>query len=90
MSAARFGLRATQALRQPLRQNLRSAAQRRYQSTAEQVAQDATKEETAFQKFFNSPIGPKTVHFWAPIMKVYTNQHPRSSRATHWKASTPG
>lgn len=70
MSTARFGLRATQALRQPLRQNIRSTVQRRYQSTAEQVAQDAAKEETAFSKFFNSPVGPKTVHFWAPIMKV--------------------
>jgi len=70
MSTARFGLRATQALRQPLRQNLRSPVQRRYQSTAEAAAQDAAKEQSGFSKFFNSPVGPKTVHFWAPIMKV--------------------
>lgn len=24
---------------------------------------------SAFQKFMNSPTGPKTVHFWAPVMK---------------------
>ncbi|OMJ28472.1 Mitochondrial pyruvate carrier 2 [Smittium culicis] len=22
-----------------------------------------------FRQFFNSPIGPKTVHFWAPLIK---------------------
>lgn len=27
-------------------------------------------ERTGFAKLWNSPIGPKTVHFWAPIMKV--------------------
>ncbi|KAJ1730211.1 Mitochondrial pyruvate carrier subunit [Coemansia biformis] len=24
---------------------------------------------SAFGKFFNSPVGPKTIHFWAPAMK---------------------
>ena len=78
MSTARFGLRASQALRQ----NFRMAAQRRYQST---VAEGAAKEETAFSKFFNSPVGPKTVHFWAPIMKV----HPQTySPAPHTSVPT--
>ena len=37
----------------------------RTQSTA------ATAEgQSAAVKFWNSPVGPKTVHFWAPIMKV--------------------
>ncbi|USP81170.1 hypothetical protein yc1106_08444 [Curvularia clavata] len=29
----------------------------------------AGAEASGFQKFWNSPIGPKTVHFWAPVMK---------------------
>ncbi|KAL6711344.1 hypothetical protein ACN47E_005875 [Coniothyrium glycines] len=29
----------------------------------------AGPEPAGFQKFWNSPIGPKTVHFWAPVMK---------------------
>ncbi|KAJ2450255.1 Mitochondrial pyruvate carrier subunit [Coemansia sp. RSA 2336] len=24
---------------------------------------------SAFGKFWNSPVGPKTIHFWAPAMK---------------------
>ncbi|KAF1996197.1 UPF0041-domain-containing protein [Amniculicola lignicola CBS 123094] len=26
-------------------------------------------EQTGFNKFWNSKVGPKTVHFWAPVMK---------------------
>ncbi|KAH7116868.1 hypothetical protein B0J11DRAFT_404544, partial [Dendryphion nanum] len=35
------------------------------------VATEATAqaEQSGFNKFLNSPVGPKTVHFWAPIMK---------------------
>ncbi|KAJ4297599.1 hypothetical protein N0V90_005492 [Kalmusia sp. IMI 367209] len=29
----------------------------------------AAPEQSGFQKLWNSPVGPKTVHFWAPIMK---------------------
>ncbi|KAF1939160.1 UPF0041-domain-containing protein [Clathrospora elynae] len=29
----------------------------------------AGAEPAGFAKFWNSPIGPKTVHFWAPVMK---------------------
>ncbi|KAF2017306.1 UPF0041-domain-containing protein [Aaosphaeria arxii CBS 175.79] len=29
----------------------------------------APEEASGFAKFWNSPVGPKTVHFWAPIMK---------------------
>ncbi|KAF1978137.1 UPF0041-domain-containing protein [Bimuria novae-zelandiae CBS 107.79] len=36
--------------------------QQRNQSTA-------APEQSGFQKLWNSPVGPKTVHFWAPIMK---------------------
>ncbi|KAJ1944706.1 Mitochondrial pyruvate carrier subunit [Linderina pennispora] len=24
---------------------------------------------SGFSKFWNSPVGPKTIHFWAPMMK---------------------
>ncbi len=72
--SARFGLRAVQnSFRQPvLRQQVNTFAQRRAQSTASDVAAEAaTKAEASgFSKFFNSSVGPKTVHFWAPIMKV--------------------
>ncbi|KAK4507651.1 hypothetical protein PRZ48_001386 [Zasmidium cellare] len=70
--SARFGLRAANTLRQPaFRQQINTNvrfAQRRMQSTAAEAG-EATKNESAFAKFFNSPVGPKTVHFWAPIMK---------------------
>lgn len=72
--SARFGLRAAQttfrqpALRQQVNTNFRFA-QRRLQSTASETA-EAVKNESGFAKFWNSPVGPKTVHFWAPIMKV--------------------
>jgi mitochondrial pyruvate carrier 2 len=68
----RFGLRAAQTFRQPvLRQNLRFTQRRTYQSAAENPANvEAPANDSAFTKFWNSPVGPKTVHFWAPIMKV--------------------
>ncbi|KAK3687047.1 hypothetical protein LTR37_019209 [Vermiconidia calcicola] len=66
MSAPRLGLRFGQAFRQNFQNQMRFA-QRRYQSTA--TTADAAG-QSAFGRFFNSPIGPKTVHFWAPIMKV--------------------
>ncbi|KAH7064909.1 hypothetical protein B0J12DRAFT_638367 [Macrophomina phaseolina] len=44
----------------------RQAPQRRLQSTATD-ANAAT--QSGFAKLWNSPVGPKTVHFWAPVMK---------------------
>ncbi|KAI7879520.1 UPF0041-domain-containing protein [Lichtheimia hyalospora FSU 10163] len=29
----------------------------------------AAASQSGFQKFLNSPAGPKTIHFWAPAMK---------------------
>lgn len=40
---------------------------RRFQSTSSE-AQQATK-DSWFKSAWNSPIGLKTVHFWAPVMK---------------------
>ncbi|KAI9321896.1 mitochondrial pyruvate carrier, partial [Dichotomocladium elegans] len=33
----------------------------------------AAASQSAFQKFINSPAGPKTIHFWAPAMKWATS-----------------
>ncbi|KAF2499407.1 UPF0041-domain-containing protein [Lophium mytilinum] len=33
------------------------------------AAQPEAPAQTGFAKVWNSPVGPKTVHFWAPIMK---------------------
>ncbi|KAI9655520.1 MAG: hypothetical protein M1821_005313 [Bathelium mastoideum] len=43
-------------------------ARRRLQTIAETNV-EPPKNETAFQKLWRSPVGPRTVHFWAPIMK---------------------
>lgn len=70
MSFSRPGLRLFQAtrafrpttikssLRQPLRQ----------QTTTAQA--NAGNSQNYLQKLWRSEVGPKTVHFWAPIMKV--------------------
>ncbi|KAI0120671.1 hypothetical protein BJ170DRAFT_159678 [Xylariales sp. AK1849] len=39
---------------------------RRFQSTA---SGDAAAQQSWFQRMWDSPIGFKTVHFWAPVMK---------------------
>ncbi|KAK3057227.1 hypothetical protein LTR09_002266 [Extremus antarcticus] len=63
--SARLGLRFGAAMRQPFRSQMRNT-NRRFQST---TAAGTGPEASAFSKFFNSEVGPKTVHFWAPIMK---------------------
>ncbi|KAK8193551.1 uncharacterized protein BKA78DRAFT_352151 [Phyllosticta capitalensis] len=47
---------------------LRQAPRRRVQTAAEANANVASK-QSGFSKFLHSPVGPKTVHFWAPVMK---------------------
>ncbi|PSK34421.1 hypothetical protein B9Z65_8747 [Elsinoe australis] len=62
----RLGLRAFQTIRQNATPALRRqpyAARTRFYSDAAAPAQ------SRLQQLWNSPIGPKTVHFWAPIMK---------------------
>ncbi|TPX10747.1 uncharacterized protein E0L32_008316 [Thyridium curvatum] len=44
-----------------------NAAGRRFQSTAAPEAE--AQAQTWFQRMWNSPVGLKTVHFWAPVMK---------------------
>lgn len=62
--ASRPSFRIFQAARSAFRQPLK---QRRWQSSA--AGPSAGASESGFTKFLNSPIGPRTVHFWAPIMK---------------------
>ena len=66
--SARLGFRANQAFRSSFNQQLRFNAQRRFQSTTAAPAEA----QSGFAKLWNSEVGPKTVHFWAPIMKVCT------------------
>ncbi|KAI6906055.1 hypothetical protein KC318_g5610 [Hortaea werneckii] len=74
--AARLGFRAANRAAPSLRNNATRFTQRRaYQAPAENPANveasPAAKGEptSAFGRLWNSPVGPKTVHFWAPIMK---------------------
>lgn len=73
--SARFGLRAIRFqpfARQSTQNTTRFAQRRTYQSAAENPA-NVEPPKAASGKLaglWNSPVGPKTVHFWAPIMKV--------------------
>ncbi|KAM7205364.1 putative mitochondrial pyruvate carrier 2 [Rhypophila sp. PSN 637] len=48
------------------RQNA-SKSSKRFQSTA--GAPETAAQESLFKRMWNSPVGFKTVHFWAPVMK---------------------
>ncbi|MCJ1374346.1 hypothetical protein MMC20_005578 [Loxospora ochrophaea] len=64
--SSRTGLRlwqSSRALRTPLRMN----AGRSFQSTDAAPPQPA---HGLLSKLWNSPVGVKTVHFWAPVMKA--------------------
>ena len=73
LTSARIAFRQTSStFRQPL---IRQCFQRRTQTTVAGVPTagiDTTATpQTGFAKLWNSNVGPKTVHFWAPIMKVF-------------------
>ena len=55
-----------------LRQTLRFQQRRNYADNPAGVVipGPAKTEASGIGKIWNSPVGPKTVHFWAPIMKV--------------------
>ncbi|MCJ1297695.1 Mitochondrial pyruvate carrier 2 [Hypocenomyce scalaris] len=61
---SRAGLRFAQFTR-AARASFRQPIGRRFQTTDAAAA----PEQTTFQRLWNSPIGIKTVHFWAPVMK---------------------
>ncbi|OJJ43021.1 hypothetical protein ASPZODRAFT_136556 [Penicilliopsis zonata CBS 506.65] len=68
MSSSRVGLRFFQNSRAAFRNasapfRRQGAQSRRWQSA------EAGEQQTIFQRLWNSPVGVKTVHFWAPVMK---------------------
>jgi len=66
--SSRAGLRLLRAT-QPIRASFRQPFRRRIETAAETAAPKVEPAQTGFQRIWNSPVGPKTVHFWAPIMK---------------------
>ncbi|THV91750.1 UPF0041-domain-containing protein [Aureobasidium pullulans] len=65
----RAGLRFFNAFRQQAANTGKPIIQRRtYQSAAETNATPPPN-QSRLQQLWSSPVGPKTVHFWAPIMK---------------------
>ncbi|KAL2798485.1 hypothetical protein BJX66DRAFT_295774 [Aspergillus keveii] len=67
MSTSRVGLRFFQNSRAAFRSAFRRPGGygRRFQSSDAPAAE----QQSTFQRMWNSPIGLKTVHFWAPVMK---------------------
>ncbi|KAK3081472.1 hypothetical protein LTS18_006373 [Coniosporium uncinatum] len=62
--------RATRQLFQRQTQQLKTPFQRRHVTTpAETNVEPPKAEGFSLARYWNSPIGPKTVHFWAPVMK---------------------
>ncbi|KAI9754495.1 MAG: hypothetical protein M4579_004665 [Chaenotheca gracillima] len=57
-------LQATRATRTPF---TRFPRNRRFQTT--EASSPVNASESKLQTFWKSPVGPKTVHFWAPVMK---------------------
>ncbi|KAL9613534.1 MAG: hypothetical protein Q9167_001919 [Letrouitia subvulpina] len=66
MSSRLIGSRFSQLSRGSTRIPFRKAVGRRYQST--DAAATAPAQSLA-SRLWNSPVGVKTVHFWAPVMK---------------------
>ncbi|OGM42104.1 UPF0041 domain protein [Aspergillus bombycis] len=63
--SSRVGLRFFQNSRAAFRNaQRRFGAGRRFQSS-----DAAAEQQSTFQRIWNSPVGVKTVHFWAPVMK---------------------
>lgn len=63
--SSRAGLRFLNTFRQSaVRKNISQTTQRRFESNV-----SAPPAQSKVAQLWNSPVGPKTVHFWAPIMK---------------------
>ncbi|EEP78738.1 conserved hypothetical protein [Uncinocarpus reesii 1704] len=78
--SSRFGLRFLQNSRAAFQQNVSAPFRRQMLRTRRFQSTEAAAEKQSFlQRSWNSPVGLKTVHFWAPIMKV--RQPPSQSRA---------
>ncbi|KAI4163561.1 MAG: hypothetical protein LQ342_002833 [Letrouitia transgressa] len=66
MSSRVIGSRFSQFSRRSIRTPFRKPVGRRYQSTDAAAAAPA---QSFVSRIWNSPVGVKTVHFWAPVMK---------------------
>ncbi|KAL8870600.1 MAG: hypothetical protein Q9174_003394 [Haloplaca sp. 1 TL-2023] len=65
--SSRVGIRFSQCARNLARASpFRRPHGRRYQTTE---AAPTPPPQGTFQRLWNSPVGVKTVHFWAPVMK---------------------
>ncbi|KAI1334689.1 hypothetical protein F5Y15DRAFT_283707 [Xylariaceae sp. FL0016] len=54
---------------QGFRSNFYQQSGRRFQSTASGSGETAGPQPSWFKRMWDSPVGLKTVHFWAPVMK---------------------
>ncbi|MCJ1360480.1 MAG: hypothetical protein MMC33_010485 [Icmadophila ericetorum] len=66
--SSRLGLRQLQFARLG-RGNIRSNVYRRYQVTDAAAGAPGAPAQSLVQRLWHSPVGVKTVHFWAPVMK---------------------
>ncbi|KAG8168299.1 hypothetical protein KVR01_003988 [Diaporthe batatas] len=67
-SSASAAAQTRQAFSRAFRTQQRQQCGRRWQSTAS-AEQQAAAQVGWFKRMWDSPIGLKTVHFWAPVMK---------------------
>ncbi|KAL8664778.1 MAG: hypothetical protein Q9202_002781 [Teloschistes flavicans] len=68
--SSRAGIRLSQFSRHFARASpFRRAPARRYQTTEAVPASPAAPAQGTVSRLWNSPVGAKTVHFWAPVMK---------------------
>ncbi|CRG86324.1 Mitochondrial pyruvate carrier 3 [Talaromyces islandicus] len=67
MSSSRVGFRFFNNSRAAFR-NFRQNGSKGFRFSSSE-ASAAGVEQTTFQRLWNSPVGVKTVHFWAPVMK---------------------
>ncbi|KAF2966767.1 hypothetical protein GQX73_g6809 [Xylaria multiplex] len=58
-----------QTSRAAFRSQFARTSGRRFQSTAAGEGPSAQQQQTWFKRMWESPVGFKTVHFWAPVMK---------------------
>ncbi|EED19213.1 UPF0041 domain protein [Talaromyces stipitatus ATCC 10500] len=71
MSSSRVGLRFlanSRAAFRNFRQNV-SNNSKGFRFSSTDASATAGEQQSTFQRLWNSPVGVKTVHFWAPVMK---------------------
>lgn len=65
--SSRAGLRFFSAFRQQAARSGKPFAQRRAYQSAAETNVDPPLNQSKFQQFWASPVGPKTVHFWYAV-----------------------